>query len=251
MSRKDQNVEVVVINAEVAEKMYTDTGAIDALKNKELAKHVRSYDKAFRGTEKNLWSMYRQIALIVEKEEFKEDFGTDKEFARFMGISGSAFSKMKRVGKITVGTTNLEQLGYRVAQAEELLPLVKGDHVNDFFERMKPTPDMNRDELREMVTEYKCMLEAEERKELEESGDTISEENGEGEKQESGGNDSLKNYDDTDNEEYVYVLPIMTSDGAIDVTLKCIGFEAMELIAKAVNEVTNAHKSKFEVTKNQ
>ena len=250
MSRKDQNVEVVVVNAEVAEKMYTDTGAIEALKNKELAKHVKAYDKAFRGTEKNLWEMNRKIALIMEVEEYKEDFGTDKEFARFMGISNSALSKMKRVGKITVGTANLEQLGYRVAQAEELLPLVKGDQVQDFFDRMKPTPDMNRDELRDMVTEYKNMIEAEERKELEDSGNAISDNEGEGEDS-KGGKDSLENYDDTDNDEYVYVLPTMTSEGAVDVTLKCKGFEALELIAKAVAANVKAHESKFEVTANE
>lgn len=247
MSKKDQAVEIVVVNAAVAEKTYTDVGAIDALKNKDLAKHVRAYDKAHKGTEKNLWSINRTIALIMGKEEFKEDFGTDKEFARFMGISKAALSKMKRVGEITVGTANLEQLGYRVAQAEELLPLVKGDHIEDFFETMKPTPDMNRDELRELVTEYRVRLEKEERKELEESGDAVSE----GNEGESGGNDSLENYDNTDNEEFIYMVPTMTSDGAIDVTLKCIGFDAMELIAKAVAAVVAAHENKFEVTANE
>lgn len=249
MSRKDQNVEIVVVNAEVADKTYEDVGAIEALKNKELAKHVRAYDKAFKGTEKNLWSINRTIAEIMTKEEFKEDFGTDKEFARFMGISNAALSKMKRVGAIRVGNANLEQLGYRVAQAEELLPLLKGDHIEGFFEEMKPTPDMNRDELRDMVREYKIKLEAEERKELEDSGNAEPEDT-ESDVQESGGNDSLDNYSDEDNEEFIYMLPTITAYGAIDVSLTCKGFDAMERLARAVAEVLKAHDKDYEFIPN-
>lgn len=237
MSKKVQNTEVAVINTKVADKVCTDDGAINELKNVELRKHVRTFVESGKKTQKAFWDMNKAIALIMENEEFKQDFGTDKEFARFMGISCATLSKMKRVGAITVGTAGLDQLGYTVAQAEELLPLVKDNLVNDFFESVKPCPDMTRDEIRTLVKEYRNgLLTTEDESEMEETGEEVY-----------AGTDSLENYDDTDTDEYIYTIPVMTTDGAIDATIVCKGFTAMEILAKAINNVLMAHEGKIDI----
>lgn len=242
MSRKDQNTEIVVVNSAVADKLYNDDGAIDALKNKDLQKHIRSYAKAEGATQKNLWTINKSIALIMANEEFKDDFGTDKEFARFMGLSCSTISKMKRVASIVLGNANMEQLGFRVAQAEEFLPLLKGDHIDGFFDIMHPTPDQNRDELRAMVKEYRTMLEeidkgsAEDATENDTSTETTEE-----------STDSLENYDDTDTDEYLYTLPLMGTDGSVDVCIKCKGFKYMEILAKAVSAIVSKHSDHYDI----
>lgn len=239
MSKRNNVSNNVVMNAEVVDRVYTDV-ELSVLKNAALAKSVKAYAGEVGRAKKSMWKMASILANVVSTETYKDDFATDKEFAKFMGISPAALSKMVRVVAIKVGDAGLEDLGYSRIVAEEMLPLVKKGLIEDFFNSEDhPDPNMSREDMRASVKAFIEMRDSDGGHEEKQADCVFNGDNPEPETKHG-----LESFDDTDTDEYVYTVPIFNVDAVEEWTIKLKGYDAMERFAKAVRTAYNVEEKK-------
>lgn len=245
MSKKNVVTENVVMNAEVVDRLYTDVDA-SVLKNAQLVKSVKAYASEVGRAKKSMWKMAYILADVVSTKTYKDDFATDKEFAKFMGISPAALSKTVRVARLKVNNVSLEEMGYGRVVAEELLPLEKKGLLDKFFELSYdegcPDPHMNRDAMRASVKAF-INAQSDNGTEDRERDDQSTEEGIQGEQS---GTDSLENYDDTDGDTYRYTLPVFNKEeqGVEVIEIEFSGYDAMERVARAIAKALDVEVKK-------
>lgn len=242
-----KNAELVVMNADVENRVYTDDGVLEKLHSKELAKDITSYIKREKGIEEGLWGMTKLITRIMTRESYKKDFATDSEFAAFMGMSKGSMSKMKRVGSLVVGTANLQQLGFSVSQAEEMLSAADKEtgSLDELFEVEHIDPKMTRDDIRASVKAYKdaCARIAEDDAKNRQKGDTGNGSDDTGDGVDNAGN-GLNDLSDEENDSYIYTLPVFVEDAVDEWTVNITSYDALERIAKAIKKVLDTEDKK-------
>lgn len=230
----------VVMNAEVANKLYTDV-ELSVLKNAALAKSVKAYTEEVGHAKKSMWKMAKILSKVVSNETYKDDFATDKEFAKFMGISPATLSKAVRITAIEVGGQGLEELGYSRVTAEEMLPLVKKGLLEDFFNSEDhPDPNMSREDMRASVKAFIEMYDSVNETGTTDGESTVSTEN----EDDSESSRVLEEYDNTDTDEYIYTVPIYNDNAVEEWTIRLKGYDAMERFAKAVRDAYYVEEKK-------
>lgn len=118
--KKNANVaNEVILNAALVDKTYKDADAMNAIKNADLRKHIEEYASAETSAQSSVWSMVKAIGQAAYC--IKSDFGSDKSFADFMGLTQSAVNKQKRLSKYA---DECIARGLTASNAMELLPIL-------------------------------------------------------------------------------------------------------------------------------
>ncbi len=118
--KKSTNVaNEVILNAALVDKTYKDADAMNAIKNADLRKHIEEYASAETSAQSSVWSMVKAIGQAAYC--IKSDFGSDKAFADFMGLTQSAVNKQKRLSKYA---DDCIARGLTASNAMELLPIL-------------------------------------------------------------------------------------------------------------------------------
>lgn len=143
----------IVVNGALLDKTYRDADAVAAIKDAKLRGYVNTYIKEEDKGVKAAWNMVRLIGKM--KDVIKKDFGSDAEFAAFMGMTQSAVNKRKRIAEYA---DKLEAAGYSVTNAFELLPVIgkmdKPTRIESFIDSLDGA-DATQTELREVVKTVK------------------------------------------------------------------------------------------------
>lgn len=139
----------IVLNGALLDKTYHDAEAVNAIKDSRLKGFVKSYITEEGKGQKAAWKMVRLIGQMTDV--IKKDFGSDAEFAAFMGMTQSAVNKRKRIAKYA---DKLEAAGYTVTNAFELLPAIGKigtvEHAENFIDSVDAA-EATQAELREVV----------------------------------------------------------------------------------------------------
>ena len=84
--------------------------AISSLVNKDLRKNVTAMVQASNGLSKSMWKYAIAVHNIIEGELFKDDFKTQKAFAKAMDTNESTLSKFHSA--VECVTNDLQNYGY-------------------------------------------------------------------------------------------------------------------------------------------
>lgn len=124
--------------------------------NKKCAGAISRIAKALDGMKRNTIEVSKAVYEVVESECFKDDFETKKKFAKAIGFSESAISRMHRAYKLVIEHKEevpcLELMSE--GQLEELLPLVKYDGVVECIHEKGISDSDNRDIIRSKVDDF-------------------------------------------------------------------------------------------------
>lgn len=197
----------VITNEQLAGKTFREVDP-SVIKSAKLRQSLTKYAKAVKVSYISMWDMVKQVSIMVNSGQFKEDFATQAEFAKFLCISDANLSRMVKLGLVNWETANLidrdievtaayELCGLKGKTEEELTPQVI-DVLNSMDNDDKPYTQKN---VREAVAAYK-----------EKNKPVVEGEPDRDEKEEDteGGNSGkLTDYDDTEKELIEgYELPV-------------------------------------------
>lgn len=147
MSKKEINNDVV-LNGALVDTNYKDDMAVGSIKDAKLRSAIIKYKKEEIKQNVSEWTKCR---LIVEMtKNLKKDFGSDQAFADFMQSTRSMINKQRRIGEYA---DFLEERGYTVSKAFELLPLINKLNpklIHSELNKIKGS-DCTVSELREIV----------------------------------------------------------------------------------------------------
>ena len=90
--------------------IVNNPNAISSLVNKDLRKNVTAMVQASNGLSKSMWKYAIAVHNIIEGELFKDDFKTQKAFAKAMDTNESTLSKFHSA--VECVTNDLHNYGY-------------------------------------------------------------------------------------------------------------------------------------------
>ena len=131
--------------------------AISSLVNKDLRKNVTAMVQASNGLSKSMWKYAIAVHNIIEGELFKDDFKTQKAFAKAMDTNESTLSKFHSA--VECVTNDLHNYGYSMENISYsnayLLSTI--ENLDDFMGIYHETDfsKIGKNQLEKLISAYK------------------------------------------------------------------------------------------------
>lgn len=143
------------------------------LTNKKLGTQLNNIKKAVDTGNNQQWKIADAIATIVDNELFIDDFETEGNLAKVLGMSRPNLNKMKKASHYHKEVEELNS--FTLTKVMELL-VIPQEEIVDFLDGYMVTPSSTCREVREAVSAWKddnIVAEAEV-KDIEESSESLS-----------------------------------------------------------------------------
>ena len=122
------------------------------LANKKLGTQLNAIKKAVDTGNNQQWKIADAIATIVDDELFVDDFETEGNLAKVLGMSRPNLNKMKKASHYHKEVEELN--AFTLTKVMELL-VIPQDEVVDFLDGYMSTPSSTVREVREAVSAWK------------------------------------------------------------------------------------------------
>ena len=122
------------------------------LANKKLGTQLNAIKKAVDTGNNQQWKIADAIAIIVDDELFVDDFETEANLAKVLGMSRPNLNKMKNASHYHKEVAELN--AFTLTKVMELL-VIPQDEVVDFLDGYMITPSSTCREVREAVSAWK------------------------------------------------------------------------------------------------
>ena len=122
------------------------------LTNKKLGTQLNNIKKAVDTGNKQQWKIADAIATIVDDELFVDDFETEGNLAKVLGMSRPNLNKMKKASHYHKEVEELN--AFTLTKVMELL-VIPQDEIVDFLDGYMITPSSTCREVREAVSAWK------------------------------------------------------------------------------------------------
>ena len=122
------------------------------LANKKLGTQLNTIKKAVDTGNNQQWKIADAIATIVDDELFVDDFETEGNLAKVLGMSRPNLNKMKKASHYHKEITELN--AFTLTKVMELL-VIPQDEIVDFLDGYMITPSSTCREVREAVSAWK------------------------------------------------------------------------------------------------
>lgn len=122
------------------------------LTNKKLGTQLNAIKKAVDTGNNQQWKIADAIATIVDDELFVDDFETEGNLAKVLGMSRPNLNKMKKVSHYHKEVEELN--AFTLTKAMELL-VIPQEEIVDFLDGYMITPSSTCREVREAVSAWK------------------------------------------------------------------------------------------------
>ena len=122
------------------------------LTNKKLGTQLNAIKKAVDTGNNQQWKIADAIATIVDDELFIDDFETEGNLAKVLGMSRPNLNKMKKVSHYHKEVEELNS--FTLTKVMELL-VIPQDEIVDFLDGYMITPSSTCREVREAVSAWK------------------------------------------------------------------------------------------------
>ena len=122
------------------------------LTNKKLGTQVNNINKAVDTGNNQQWKIADAIATIVDDELFIDDFETEGNLAKVLGMSRSNLNKMKKASHYHKEVEELND--FTLTKVMELL-VIPQEEIVDFLDLYIVTPSSTCREVREAVSAWK------------------------------------------------------------------------------------------------
>ena len=122
------------------------------LTNKKLGAQLNTIKKAVDTGNNQQWKIADAIATIVDDELFVDDFGTEGNLAKVLGMSRPNLNKMKKASHYHKEVDELN--AFTLTKVMELL-VIPQDEIVDFLDGYMITPSSTCREVREAVSAWK------------------------------------------------------------------------------------------------
>ena len=122
------------------------------LANKKLGEQLNTIKKAVDTGNNQQWKIADAIATIVDDELFVDDFETEGNLAKVLGMSRPNLNKMKKASHYHKEVAELN--AFTLTKVMELL-VIPQDEVVDFLDGYMITPSSTCREVREAVSAWK------------------------------------------------------------------------------------------------
>ena len=122
------------------------------LTNKKLGTQLNAIKKAVDTGNNQQWKIADAIATIVDDELFVDDFETEGNLARVLGMSRPNLNKMKKASHYHKEIAELN--AFTLTKVMELL-VIPQDEIVDFLDGYMITPSSTCREVREAVSAWK------------------------------------------------------------------------------------------------
>ena len=151
------------------------------LTNKKLGTQLNTIKKAVDTGNNQQWKIADAIATIVDDELFIDDFETEGNLAKVLGMSRSNLNKMKKASHYHKEVAELN--AFTLTKVMELL-VIPQDEIVDFLDGYMITPSSTCREVREAVAAWKDdnivadakITDAEDTEEAEDATDEVEQE---------------------------------------------------------------------------
>ena len=151
------------------------------LTNKKLGTQLNNIKKAVDTGNNQQWKIADAIATIVDDELFIDDFETEGNLAKVLGMSRSNLNKMKKASHYHKEVAELN--AFTLTKVMELL-VIPQDEIVDFLDGYMITPSSTCREVREAVSAWKDdnivadakITDAEDTEEAEDATDEVEQE---------------------------------------------------------------------------
>ena len=137
--------------------IVNNPNAISLLVNKDLRKNVTAMVQASNGLSKSMWKYAIAVHNIIDGELFKDDFKTQKAFAKAMDTNESTLSKFHSA--VECVTNDLQVYGYTMENISYsnayLLSTI--DNLADFMAKYHDTDfsKIGKNQLEKLISAYK------------------------------------------------------------------------------------------------
>ena len=125
---------------------------ITELTNKKLGTQLNAIKKAVDTGNNQQWKIADAIATIVDDELFVDDFETEGNLAKVLGMSRQNLNKMKKASHYHQEVEELN--AFTLTKVMELL-VIPQDEIVDFLDGYMITPSSTVREVREAVSAWK------------------------------------------------------------------------------------------------
>ena len=122
------------------------------LTNKKLGTQLNAIKKAVDSGNNQQWKIADAIAIIVDDELFVDDFETEGNLAKVLGMSRPNLNKMKKASHYHKEVEELN--AFTLTKVMELLVIPK-EEIVDFLDGYMITPSSTCREVREAVSAWK------------------------------------------------------------------------------------------------
>ena len=122
------------------------------LTNKKLGTQLNNIKKAVDTGNNQQWKIADAIATIVDDELFVDDFETEGNLAKVLGMSRPNFNKMKKASHYHKEVAELN--AFTLTKVMELL-VIPQEEIVDFLDGYMITPSSTCREVREAVSAWK------------------------------------------------------------------------------------------------
>lgn len=122
------------------------------LTNKKLGTQLNNIKKAVDTGNNQQWKIADAIAIIVDDELFVDDFETEGNLAKVLGMSRPNLNKMKKASHYHKEVEELN--AFTLTKVMELL-VIPQDEIVDFLDGYMITPSSTCREVREAVSAWK------------------------------------------------------------------------------------------------
>ena len=122
------------------------------LTNKKLGTQLNTIKKAVDAGNNQQWKIADAIATIVDDELFVDDFETEGNLAKVLGMSRPNLNRMKKASHYHKEVEELN--AFTLAKVMELL-VIPQEEIIDFLDGYMVTPSSTCREVREAVSEWK------------------------------------------------------------------------------------------------
>lgn len=142
--------------------IVNNPNAISLLVNKDLRKNVTAMVQASNGLSKSMWKYAIAVHNIIDGELFKDDFKTQKAFAKAMDTNESTLSKFHSA--VECVTNDLHEYGYTMENISYsnayLLSTI--DDLSAFMDKYHDTDfsKIGKNQLEKLISAYKKPQEA-------------------------------------------------------------------------------------------
>lgn len=138
----------VVNNAALEGKTFRDVETHAAIKDATLRKNVKAFAQCENKVFSEAWKAARLLGDMTA--HIKKDFGSDRAFAEYMGMTRATVNMTKRVAKFA---DECEAAGISVSKAFELLTIGNDDVIRANI--VPALADKSQKEIREAVKAFK------------------------------------------------------------------------------------------------
>ena len=107
---------------------------IISFKNPTLQKYMQNIDKAQLLGIRSAVTIAENAVAILEKDCWREDFATEKDFAEYIGIKKGTLSQWKGAIEYNRIDKDAKKLGYSLRKSYELGKLLKAEELQAFRE---------------------------------------------------------------------------------------------------------------------